>query len=488
MKKYFIIFFSLVILGSTGCKSKTTEPDKGQPVVTDNYPEAIKNIIVNKCATSGCHNAASYEGAGGLLLDTWEHMFDGGNNGAVVVPYNPENSSLLYFVNSFPELGTTAEPLMPYNEDPLSKEEYITLRDWVANGCPSKNGDIPFASDPDTRQKIYMVQQGCDLLAVIDAEKQVVMRYNSVGKSYGTENPNNIVVSPDGKYAYISFWNTSYIQKIDTRTDSVIAELNTGKKFQKAIQISEDGTKLLACNWYTQDLVLIDAQNMQVIQNYGSNIQFAGGFASSSSSGSFYITSQFGNTLYKLTLDGNYTTHSIDGNTPTTKSSATTPDPYRVIMSKDNSKYFITCTNTHEVAVMDANTDTRIKAIPVGYNPQEMAISRTHSYLFVTCMNDTVTKTEVGSVYVIDYNTNEVVQKITNQFFQPYGIAVDDKTGLFYVFSRNEDKNGPPPHHSSPCDGRNGFYSVFDLNTLKPYTSKRFEVTVDPYDAATRFR
>lgn len=443
--------------------------------------------MVDKCATAGCHNATSYTAAGNLRLDNWNNLFDGSSNGAVVVPYNAANSSLLYFVNTDEALGTVAIPTMPYNAPHLTRDEYLTLRDWINDGAPNASGDVAFSDNPETRQKIYTVQQGCDLVAVIDAKRNVVMRYVSVGKSFGTENPNNIVISPDGKYAYVSFWNANYIQKIDTRTDSVIAELNTGKSFQKSIQLSNDGSRLLVCNWYNHDLLLIDANTMQLVKNYGTTLRFLGGFADDGK-GNFYATSQFGNTVYKIAPDGNYTTISIDGQPPTTNATTTTPDPISVLMSTDNSKYFVTCTNTNEVRVLDASTDQLLKTIPIGNNPQQMVLSPSNNSLFVTCMNDTVTTIEVGSVYVINYNSYEIVKKISNKFFQPYGIAADDRNNLLYIFNRNEDKNGPPPHHKSPCDGRNGFYQVYDINTLVPHTNKRFEVTVDPYASAIRFK
>lgn len=484
MKTYYYILPVLLCL-AVSCKHEPSVQPKD--VVADNYPEAIRSIMLNKCATAGCHNAASYKAAGGLRLDSWEHLFEGGNNGTVIVPYNADNSSLLYFVNTNADLGTTAEPTMPYNSDALSKEEYLAIRDWVNNGAPDVNGNIPFASNPGGRQKIYTVQQGCDLVAVIDAQSNVVMRYIRVGVDYGTENPNHIVMSPDGDYAYVSFWNANLIQKIDTRTDSVIATVSTPRGFQKAIALNKDGSKLIACNWYTQDLILIDAATMQVEQNYGQDLRFLSGFAARAQGG-FYAVSQFGNTLYKIDGNGTYSTISIDGLPPVQQTGLGTPDPFRIATSPDDSKYFITCTNTDELRILDAQTDQTIKTIKVGHNPQEIAVSKSQPYLFVSCMNDTLGALEVGSVYVINYNTLEVVKKITAKFFQPYGVSVDDRNGLLFVFSRNEDKNGPPPHHSSPCEGRNGFYQVFDINTLERATNKRFEVTVDPYSSTTRFR
>lgn len=466
-----------------GCKHKNVAAPTA--VVEDKYPEAIRTILINKCATAGCHNASSYTGAGGLLLDSWEHLFEGGSNGAVAVPFNAENSSLLYFINTYPELGTTAEPVMPYNETPLSKEEYITIRDWIEKGAPDKDGNIPFATNAAGRQKIYAVQQGCDLVAVIDAEKNVVMRYIKVGVDYGTENPNNVVVSPDGKYAYVSFWNAPIIQKIDTDRDSVVATLSVPRAFQKAIALNSDGTRLIACNWYAQDIILIDATNMQILNNYGRDVRFVAGFTADNAGG-FYATSQFGNTVYQINSDGSYRAISIDGQPTVQETLPGTPDPYSVLLSPQKDKYFVTCTNTDEVRILSAANDELLYTIPVGHNPQLMVTSGNR--LYVSCMNDTNSRLDVGSVYVIDYTNGTVEKKITDQFFQPYGLAADERNGLLYIFSRNEDKNGPPPHHSSPCNGRNGFYQVYDMSTLAPYTGKRFEVTVDPYSAAIRFK
>lgn len=477
-----ILSFCTIIIG---CKHEPS-PQPSDTTVDNNFPTEIASILVNRCATSGCHNAASYTAAGGLLLDSWEHLFDGGSNGAVVVPYNAENSSLLYFVNTYPELGTIAEPTMPYNDVALSREEYDILKSWVDKGAPNKNGNIPFAANAASRQKIYMVQQGCDLVAVIDAERQVVMRYISVGIDYGTENPNNIIVSPDGKYAYVSFWNANLIQKIDTDNDSVIATLQTPRAFQKAMALNADGSKLIACNWYSQDIILINTATMQVEKNYGQNIRFVGGFATTNSGG-FYATSQFGNTVYEIKADGSYTAISIDGQQPKQETSISTPDPFRIALSPNKDKYFVTCTNTDEVRILSSSDNKLLHTIPVGHNPQEMTIAADHNYLLVSCTNDTAGVLNVGSVYVIDYNTGKVVKILRQQFFQPNGIAVDSKNDLLFVFSRNEDKNGPPPHHNSPCNGRNGFYQVFDLQTLAPATNKRFEVTVDPYIAAPRY-
>ncbi len=79
-------------------------------------------------------------------------------------------------------------------------------------------------------------------------------------------------------------------------------------------------------------------------------------------------------------------------------------------------------------------------------------------------------------------------KRIYGPFYQIHGIAIDDQNGLIYIASRNLQTSGPAPHHTSVCGGRNGYYSIYDLNTFLPHDSKRYESTVDPYSADVRFK
>ena len=79
------------------------------------------------------------------------------------------------------------------------------------------------------------------------------------------------------------------------------------------------------------------------------------------------------------------------------------------------------------------------------------------------------------------------MKRIDATFSQPHGIAIDEKEGVVYIASRNNNPNGPAPHHSSSCGGRNGYYQMFDLNTLQKLPGK-YEVTVDPYSFDARFK
>lgn len=461
--------------------------------VADNFPPEIGRIIKANCATAGCHNAASYEvSGGGLLMDSWQHLFDGGAHGAAIVPFSPENSSLLFFTNSYPDLGPVPQDSsmkMPLYRSPISREDYIMLRDWVANGAADKNGNIPFASNAANRQKIYVAHQGCDYVTVIDAEKRVVMRTIPIGNVPTIESAYALQVASDG-FVYVTLWASQHIIKIDSRTDSVVDEIDFGSPNSTMLHTLPNGTDALVTNWFSNALVRLNISTGQITGTYGSG-QFSSphGIAHSRNSDTFFVTELAGNIVYKIAAASSTINKvSIDGNTPTTSGSV--PGAYHIVMAPDYSKYFVTCENSNEVRVIDAKTDAIRAVIPVGKTPRQMAISNTSPYLFVACQeqqnNSSIYK---GVVYIIDYNTHSVVRVIGDRYYMPHGLTVDDKNGMLYVFSRNIDPNGPVPHHnSSVCDGRSGYYSVYNFKALQPVNNRRYEVTVDPYSADIRFK
>lgn len=472
---------------------------------TEDYPVDVGKIFVNKCAISGCHNAASYQNCNGLLLDTWAHLMSGSNNGAAVIAYSPKFSPLLYFVNTDTTRGTVATPTMPQSttampQTPLTTDEYNTLKNWIANGAPDKNGNIPFSDNADTRQKIYMTQQGCDLLAVIDGASGLVMRYIQIGTdSFNIESPHCVRTSSDGANAYVSFLNGKFVQKIDTRTDKVVGAMGVGNGSWNIVFVSPNDSMIAATDWEADGQIVYGSSSKLTVDptmtGSGSGLfVYPHGIASNAAFDTTFITAQYGNLIYRWSPGiPKYKKVSINGATPvaTNNNDSTSPNPHEIIMSPDYSKYFVTCQSTNEVRVLDAHTDALIAIIPVGTFPQEMAVSRTKPYLFVTCMEDAHNSQpgRRGSVYVIDYNTNQLVgAPIYGDFYQPHGITVEDKQGKVYIASTNANPDGPAPHHATACGGRAGWYTIYDLNTLQPFNNKRYEVTVMPYSAATRFK
>ncbi len=477
--------------------SCTHEPKPVTPVADGNFPPDVANIMITRCATAGCHDQGSYVNASGLLLDTWDHLFNGDNFGAAVVPYWPQYSPLLYFVNTDSSLGPVLQPTMPYAAS-LTKDEYNTLSNWIAAGAPDKNGNIPFGSNTAVRQKIYALcnDNGVDLVAVIDAQKKVIMRYIKVGISDADiEAGHDIKITSDGSTAYESFYAGTTLQKMDVVNDAASGYANMGLGLWSIMLLDPNNPRLWVSSWESNGNVV--AVNTGTMTTDGSHTykstNYPHGIAANSTFDTVFVTASNGNCIYKCTDPSNPPALiSLDSATATDDPSFTSKEnlgPHAIWMSPDYSKYFVTLQNTNQVRVMDAHADTLIAVIPVGLYPQEMDASSNPAtpYLFVSCKQDPTyaTKTTLGSVYVIDYNTYAVKKVIYGNFFQPHGVTVDNQNNLLYVFSLDAD--GPAQHHAVKGN-KDGWYNIIDISTLAPYNYNNYELKAFPYNGAVRFK
>ena len=116
MRKVAYVFFAvtafIVSVGSIQSCKYDVDPE---PFDDGCYPPEVAEILVKKCATSGCHNTISKDAASGLDLSSWEAMFQGNRNGAVCVPYRSDQSTLFFYINTDTLQGPVSQPTMPFN-------------------------------------------------------------------------------------------------------------------------------------------------------------------------------------------------------------------------------------------------------------------------------------------------------------------------------------------------------------------------------------
>ncbi len=500
-----ILYISFLVVTALVFISACTHKPQLQPAVLADggFPDSVANILITQCATAGCHNQASYQLAAGLLLDNYAHLLAGSNFGAEVVAYSTQFSDLLPYMNAYDSSDAMTNDPGHIAVYP-TRQQYLTIKNWIAHGAPDKNGNIPFASNPDTRQKIYVaISSGCNQIAVIDAQSHLVMRYITVGGP-NNYNPHDVKVSSDGAFAYVSLYTGTEVQKIDTRTDSVIASTDlsaiTGGSigYWSIINLSPMDTAIMVSGWTSPGFIAsINTANMTVNTKMSVDIFTGGtssfplphGIASNAAYDTFFAALQDGNVVNRFSFSPTIIKQVlVKGSVPILAGltgANQTPDPHQLQMLPDYSKYFVTCQGTNEVRVMDAHTGKLLDSIPVGSYPQDMDISPSKGYIFVACYKDAANPNGYGSVYVIDYNTDKVVDILYGDFFAPHEMAVDEQDGLLFICSTNLGGNA---HHAGLCGGPDGWYSVYDLNTLKPVDTKRYEVPQNPYTVSVRFK
>ncbi len=441
------------------------------------YPEEIENIIVSRCATTGCHIEQNASAVGGIVLETWDKLFEGGRGGAVVIPYRPDFSIFLYYINTDTTRGLALIPTMPYNAPPLSAQEYELFKDWIIQGAPDVNGFVKFSDNPE-RKKYYVGNQGCDEVTVFDAASMKAMRYIRVGSSQSIESPHMIKVSPDNSFWCVAYLGTEYFQKFSTFTNELSGQVNISIGSWKSFAFSSDSKKAFVIDWSYGRIAAVNTETMTAQLSGG--LRYPNGCDLNASDDMLYVTSEIGNFIYKIPVNDlsaiSYV--SFDGSPI---DSVFAYGAHSISFSPDGSKYFITCETTNEVRVLQTSNDSLLAVIPVGAFPQEMDFSISFPYLFVSCTEDEIAfPGKRGSVYVINYNDYSVVGTVYTGH-QPQGIVVDDENGRVLVTNRNISVDGPPPHHGSQCAGKNGSVTAIGLNTLQLIGNFKAEVSVDPY-------
>lgn len=467
------------------CAYEKGIPDRGE------YPDDVGKLIYTKCATSGCHTDQSKDAAAGLSLISWNKLFEGGNSGPSVIPYRHDYSTLFYYTNHFSDLGVTLLPTMPFNEAPLSREEVILLRDWINSGAPNREGFVKFSDNP-SRKKFYVANQGCDVVTVFDQSTLLPMRYINVFNDAGTQSPHMIRVSPDGQFWYVTGLAGNYLEKYRTSDDTFVSRALIGSGYWNTFVISSDSQ-----NAYCVDLSPTGAKIASVnLTTMAPTIQagfiFPHGSALNFTNDTLYVTQQVNsNKLYKIPI-ADFSAYS-EVNLFTTPP-ASFINAHEIEFSPDGSKYVVTCqsSTSPEVRIFQTINDSLLAIIPVGPLPSEISFSTSTDYCFITCTEDTTNFSgKRGSVAVINYENNTFVKYIYAGH-QPHGVEVDDSKKIVYISNRNATSDGPAPHHSSACGGRNGNVSFIDLNTLdmvpseNGYGIKKVEVSVDPYSVAIR--
>lgn len=485
MQAYFKYLFYFSCLLFISCKKDIGSVNYGD------YPVAVGRVIAKNCSSSGCHNTKSYQAASGLNLESWQAMFSGSNSGSPVIPFSSRFSSLCYFINTYPELGTQNSPTMPVNKKALSYDEVKLIKDWIDVGAPDIKGNVMWADNP-SRKKLYAVNQGCDVVTVFDSETQLPIRYIQVGNKSSADTPHHLKVSHDGKYWYVIFINNNIMQKFRCSDDSYVGDIplsplaagtGTGNAQDwNTFVISADNKRAYCVSWTASGKVAaVDLENMKLLHFLGGQY-YPHGIVLNGPNDAVYVAAQTGNFITKIDTGFAGTTQiSLENAGINTNSSL---DPHDLILTPDTQNIFITCQKSNEVRLYNIPTSLVTNTIPTGKYPQEIVYSSVANSYFISCTYDSTTFSHsMGVVSRIDPNSFAVTNLKVG--YQPHGIAVDDSKRLIYVVSRNVQSNGPAPHHTSQCLGRNGFVNFIDLNSFT-LLAKHYELSVDPYFIYTR--
>jgi hypothetical protein len=173
--------------------------------------DAVQPIFQQKCLA--CHSGATK--MGGLVLESYQTLFNGGAHGPVVVAGKSAESRLIQMLEG------NMTPRMPFGGEPLPAAEIAVIKSWIdagANGPPlsaSLTTPSPKTMIPDIKPSVPVV--------------------SPVG---------SIAFSPDGKLLAVGGYKD--VQLMDPGTGKVIATLSGHADVVRALAFTPDGTKLAA--------------------------------------------------------------------------------------------------------------------------------------------------------------------------------------------------------------------------------------------------
>ncbi len=464
---------------------------KKDPIIYDGksgFPDGIEQIMISKCATSGCHNQKSKEASAGLSLETWEDLFLGARGGAVAIPYQSNFSPLCFIVNTFPELGPILKPTMPINLPALSREDYQKIKSWILVGAPNSKGKVKF-EDNVNRNKFYVINHLCDVVTVVDGESLLAMRYINVGVKATIEFPSTVKVSPDKKNWYVSFMSSGLFQKFNCENDALDGQIDLGAGSWFSFNITND-SKYAFCVKVDNpgEIAVVDLSNMTLLSTntFSGKLNYPNNGTINSQS-ILYVCPQQGNFIYKIDYSiinsPVLTSVPVDGSTILNYNASV--DPTQIIFDNSTNRYFVLCVGSYNIMVMDAAKDSLLAILPSGFYPQQACINESNQKLLVTCPEDTMAFPGlIGAVYCYNLSTLTLENKIYTGT-EPYGIAFNSKANVICVSNMNIKSGGSEPHHTSNCGGRNGSITFLNPNTyqkIKP----NYEAAVVPYYVGTR--
>jgi Planctomycete cytochrome C/WD domain, G-beta repeat len=228
------------------------------PAAPPDFSRDVMPIFESNCLR--CHNSA--EEKGGLLLESYEDLMHGGDDGVPVVAGNADDSPIIRQVEG------RAKPKMPPKAD-LRPEDIATLRAWIAAGA--KYSPARRASLDD---KVPALPQSGGLLAEVpalgfspDGGELAVAGYKEVKRFQvpsGTSDPvigglsdqvRALAWSPDGKLLAAGGGTPGAFGElvlIDTGTGSIVRVLDGHRDYVYNVAFSPDGKRLASCGYDRQ--------------------------------------------------------------------------------------------------------------------------------------------------------------------------------------------------------------------------------------------
>ena len=249
--------------------------------------------------------------------------------------------------------------------------------------------------------------------------------------------PLNIAVSPDKKFAAITNngQSTQSVQLISLQDQKVLDAYKVGKSWLGLV-FSDDGKSLYASggndNWIVHFVIrkekLVCLDTIKLGKPWPEKISVAG-----------IALDETKHRLYAVTKDNNSLYITDTKTKKIIKQLKLGGEGYTCILSPDKKHLYCSCWGCDKIVIVNAITMEIEDRIPVGDNPNDLALDHRGKILFVANAND-------NSVSVIDLSKKVVIETLNSALFPgaPTGsttnsVALSNNDKILYV--ANADNN-----------------------------------------------
>jgi YVTN family beta-propeller protein len=306
------------------------------------------------------------------------------------------------------------------------------------------SGPSGVAVSPDGT-RTYVTNNGANTVSVIETGIIVAGEFEyvdppavvaTIALGSGTK-PLGVAVSPDGTRAYVTNNGTNSVSVINTATNVVTGTFGVGTA-PSGIAFAPSGARVYVANNGANSVSVIETTGNTVIATVAVGTKPSGVVVTPDGT-RVYVTNNTANTVSVIETTGNTVIATIAvGTNPT--GVAVTPDGALVYVANNNASAKCTVTGCpqHPVSVISTATNTVVATISVGYKPDGMAVTPDGELLYVVNSGSgtfgacTATAERCQSVWVVDVDTNAVVQKVgaglTTPFNTPTAIAINPET------------------------------------------------------------
>ena len=261
---------------------------------------------------------------------------------------------------------------------------FDTVRNQALGTIPVPDGSPQFiAFTPDGSRayvSIFNGERTVNEVGVLDTASNKFIAQVPTGVR-----PFALVLSPDGKTAYVPNHDSGSITVIDTASNTVRTEIKVQPN-PHWIDVSPDGTRLYAANHESNVVSVIDTSNNSVVATVPVG----------SSPHSIVV-----HPSKPIVMNVNYDSNSvsvIDRNTNAVIATVPTGShPQDISLSADGKYAYLATVDENAIEVLDTTTFKITARVPTGRSPTSIAVGRDGRQAYVTNLNDgTVTVLNVA--------------------------------------------------------------------------------------------